>query len=78
MERHCLARVSDVRIAQQIGILLILPFGGIYVAGELGLIQLGSTITLLITAGVILAVDLLLLYVAKATFQREEILTKWK
>ncbi|MGD0645428.1 MAG: hypothetical protein ABSA75_11035, partial [Candidatus Bathyarchaeia archaeon] len=72
------ARVSDVRIAQQIGILLILPFGGIYVAGELNLIQLGSTITLLVTAGVILVVDLLLLYVAKATFQREEILTKWK
>ena len=72
------SRVSDVRVAQQVGILLILPFGGIYVAGELGLIQLGNIITLLITAGVILAVDLLLLYVAKATFQREEILTKWK
>jgi len=72
------ARVSDVRIAQQIGILLILPFGGIYVAGELNLIQLGSTITLLIIAGILLVVDVLLLYVAKATFQREEILTKWK
>ncbi len=72
------ARVSDVRIAQQIGILLILPFGAIYVAGELNLIQLSSTITLLIIAGILLLVDLLLLYVAKATFQREEILTKWK
>jgi ABC-2 type transport system permease protein len=72
------ARVSDVRVAQQIGILLILPFGGIYVAGELGLIPLGSTSDLLIIAGILLLVDMLLLYVAKATFQREEILTKWK
>jgi ABC-type Na+ efflux pump permease subunit len=72
------ARVSDVRIAQQIGILLILPFGAMYVAGELNLLQLGSTITLLIIAAILFIVDLLLLYVAKATFQREEILTKWK
>ncbi|MGD0477715.1 MAG: ABC transporter permease subunit [Nitrososphaerales archaeon] len=72
------ARVSDVRIAQQIGILLILPFAGIYVSGELKLIQLGDISNLLIISGVLLAIDVLLLYVAKATFQREEILTKWK
>lgn len=72
------ARVSDVRIAQQIGMLLIIPFAGIYVAGELSLIQLGDISNLLIISGVLLAVDVLLLYVAKATFQREEILTKWK
>jgi len=72
------ARVSDVRVAQQIGILLVLPFGVIYVAGELDLIPLGSTSNLLIIAGILLVVDLLLLYVAKATFRREEILTKWK
>jgi ABC-2 type transport system permease protein len=72
------ARVSDVRVAQQIGVLLILPFAGIYVAGELNLIELGVTSNLLIIAGVLSVVDLLLLYVAKATFRREEILTKWK
>jgi ABC-2 type transport system permease protein len=72
------ARVSDVRIAQQIGMLLIIPFAGIYVAGELSLIQLGDISNLLIVSGVLLAIDVLLLYVAKATFQREEILTKWK
>ena len=72
------ARVSDVRVAQQIGMLLILPFAGIYVSGELSLIQLGDISNLLIISGVLLAVDVLLLYVAKATFQREEILTKWK
>ena len=72
------SRVSDVRVAQQIGILLMLPFAGIYVAGELDLIPLGITSNLLLIAGILLVVDLLLLYVARATFRREEILTKWK
>jgi len=72
------ARVSDVRVAQQVGVVVILPFAGIYVAGELDLINLGTTNNLLIIAGILLAVDLLLLFVAKATFRREEILTKWK
>jgi len=72
------SRVSDVRVAQQIGILLILPFGVIYVAGEIGVIQLGVVSDLLLIAGIMLVVDTILLYVAKATFRREEILTKWK
>jgi ABC-2 type transport system permease protein len=72
------ARVSDVRVAQQIGILLILPFAGIYVGGELNLIQLGITSNPLIIVDILLVIDLLLLYVARATFRREEILTKWK
>ncbi|MHB1868614.1 MAG: ABC transporter permease subunit [Nitrososphaerales archaeon] len=72
------ARVSDVRTAQQLGILLILPFAGIYVSGELDIINLGVTNNLLIVAGILFVVDLVLLYVAKATFQREEILTSWK
>jgi ABC-2 type transport system permease protein len=72
------SRVTDVRIAQQVGVLLILPLAGIYVGGELNLIQLGDTNTLLIIAGILAAVDLLLVYVARATFRREEILTKWK
>jgi ABC-2 type transport system permease protein len=72
------SRVSDVRVAQQFGVLLMLPFGGIYVAGELDLINLGVTGNLLIIAGVMLLIDVLLLYVAKAIFRREEILTKWK
>ena len=72
------SRVSDVRVAQQIGILVMLPFAGIYVAGELNIIQLGMTSNLLIISGILLAVALLLLYVSRATFRREEILTKWK
>ena len=72
------SRVSDVRVAMQLGALAVLPFGGIYVGGELNLIPLGETSNLLIIASVLLVVDLLLLYVARATFRREEILTKWK
>jgi ABC-2 type transport system permease protein len=72
------SRVSDVRVAQQVGMLLILPFAGVYVAGEIGVVPLGSTVVLLTIAGILLVIDLLLLYVARATFRREEILTKWK
>jgi ABC-2 type transport system permease protein len=72
------ARVSDVRVAQQIGMLLVLPFAGVYIGGELGIVPLDNTNILLIIAAILLVVDLLLLYVARATFRREEILTKWK
>src|SRR5205807_5473232 len=71
-------RVSDVRVAMQLGALVVLPLGGIYVGGELNLIPLGDTSNLLIIGAILLVVDLLLLYVARATFRREEILTKWK
>ena len=70
--------VSDVRVAQQVGTLLVLPLGGIYVAGELNLVPLGDTSNLLVISSILLAVNLLLFYVAKAAFRREEILTKWK
>lgn len=72
------SRVSDVRVAMQLGALLALPFGGIYVSGELNLIPLGDTNNLLVIAGILSVIDVLLLYVARATFRREEILTKWK
>jgi ABC-type Na+ efflux pump permease subunit len=72
------SRVSDVRIAQQVGSLFLIPYGGIYVAGEFNVIQLGDTNTLLTILGAMALIVLLMLYVVQATFQREEILTKWK
>jgi ABC-type Na+ efflux pump permease subunit len=72
------SRVSDVRIAQQLGALLALPLGGIYVSGEVNLISLGDTTNLLIIAGVMAAIGVLLLPIARATFNREQILTKWR
>ncbi len=72
------SRISDVRTGQQIGVLTILPFTGLYVGGELKLIDLGSTTTFLIIISALLVVDVLLFFVSRATFRREEILTQWK
>jgi ABC-type Na+ efflux pump permease subunit len=71
------SRLNDVRTAQQVGTLLILPFIGLYFASELGFFALNDA-NLLILAGVISIIDIALFFVSKATFQREEILTKWK
>jgi len=72
------SRVTDVRTGQQLGALSIIPFAGLYLSGELNLIDLGDTSNLLIIAGALVVVDVLLFYVSRATFRREEILTKWK
>ena len=72
------SRVSDVRVAGQLGALAIIPLAGIYVAGETNLVNLGVINNLLIIAGALVAADLVLFIAARATFRREEILTKWK
>ena len=72
------SRVTDVRAGQQLGALTVVPFIGLYVAGELDLINLGDTTNLVIIAGALVVVDVLLFFVSTATFRREEILTRWK
>jgi ABC-2 type transport system permease protein len=72
------SRASDVRVAQQVGGLLMAPFVGIYVAGELNLIGLGVTNNLLYICAALAVADVILFTLARATFRREEILTKWK
>jgi ABC-2 type transport system permease protein len=71
------SRVNDVRTAQQLGTLILLPFGAIYLLSELRVVSL-STDIMLIMAAALAVLDVILLYLVKATFQREEILTKWK
>jgi ABC-2 type transport system permease protein len=71
------ARVNDVRSAQQLGSLIVIPFAIIYVLGEIGVFPL-TVPYLLILAAIILVVDIGLFYLSMATFRREEILTKWK
>jgi ABC-type Na+ efflux pump permease subunit len=71
------ARVNDVRTAQQLGGIMVLPFAGIYVASQIGLISL-ETNNLLVISAVLLFVDAILFSVSRSTFRREEILTKWK
>jgi hypothetical protein len=71
------SRVSDVRVSQQLGILTVFPMAGAYLASELGLISLVTT-TLLIISCILFMADILLLYVSRATFQRDKILTSWR
>ncbi len=71
------ARVSDIRAAQQLGALILLPLGVIYVALEIGFVSPTPT-TLAVIIVIILVIDVLLLALSRATFRREEILTKWK
>ncbi len=71
------SRVNDARTAQQLGVLVVIPFAGVYVASEMGFFQFSDT-NLLIIAGALLIVDLCLFFLSKATFQREQILTKWR
>jgi ABC-2 type transport system permease protein len=71
------SRVTDVRAAGQAGSLMFLPFIGIYLASEIGVITL-DTNTLLIIAGVIAVLDVVMFRISTSLFQREQILTKWK
>jgi hypothetical protein len=70
------ARVNDVRAAQQLGSFTILPI--IIVAIFSGLFAGATLLIPVLIAAVIGVIDVALFYVSKATFQREEILTKWK
>jgi len=71
------SRVNDARTAYQLGVLILLPFGAVYVLSEISVLTL-STSTFLIIAGVLAVIDIFVFYLARATFQRDEILTKWK
>jgi ABC-2 type transport system permease protein len=71
------SRVNDVRSAINLGALVFIPFLGIYIASEIGLLSL-VTSTLLIISAIFLAFDVILYFVSTTTFRREEILTKWK
>jgi ABC-type Na+ efflux pump permease subunit len=69
------SKVSDIRAAQQIGGIVVLPLVFMVIFGAIF-----SEVTLLavIVTGALAAADVGLFYLSKAVFQREEILTKWK
>ena len=69
--------VISARAAQQFGNLIALPFGALYVLGEIQIVTLDAP-TLLVISAILALVDFLLFFVSRATFRREEILTKWK
>ncbi|HXY74503.1 MAG TPA: hypothetical protein VEH58_04195 [Dehalococcoidales bacterium] len=71
------AKATDPRAAQLQGVLIAIPLLFVYVATEVGAIKL-SIATILIIAGIALVLDVILFFLSTRTFQREEILTKWK
>lgn len=71
------SKVNDVRTAQQIGSLVILPVVGLFVMVLAGVATLNVWLMLMF-AGVIGLADLTVLFVALKLFRREEILVKWK
>jgi hypothetical protein len=71
------ARVNDIRTANQLGLLLEIPFLGVYLMlvtniASLNIINILAIITLLfLTVAAFF-------YLNKVTFQRDKILTQWK
>ena len=71
------SRVNDIRAAQQLGTLVVLPLVFLLIfATQITILPL--TLLALIVSAVLAVADVALFYLSKATFQREEILTKWK
>jgi len=71
------SRVNDIRAAQQLGTYVVIPLILLLVfAIQLSIFPI--ILPVLAVSAVIAVVDVALFYLAKATFQREEILTKWK
>ncbi|MGB8891051.1 MAG: ABC transporter permease subunit [Methanoregula sp.] len=71
------ARINDVRTAQQLGSLIVIPFAVIYLLGEINVYPLTIPYLLIISV-IILVADVGLFSLAVSTFRRDEILTKWK
>ena len=70
------ARVSEVRTAQQLGALTAIPGVVLYIGLITGAFTLDLA-SLAVVCGVLAAVDIGLALAARATFHREEILTRW-
>ena len=71
------SRVNDIRAAQQVGGIIILPILLLTVLPSIIQILPMDTLALILSGGLAIA-DIGLFYLSKATFQREEILTRWK
>ena len=70
------SRVSEVRTAQQLGGLAAIPGTGLYIALVTGVFTL-DVASLAVICGALAVVDVSLALLARATFHREEILTRW-
>ena len=71
------ARVNDVRTANQLGLLMEIPFIGVYILLVTNIATL-NVINVLAIIAVLILTDLAFFYLNKSTFQRDKILTQWK
>ena len=71
------ARVNDVRSAQQIGALIIMPISALMVAEFAGFVDLTAG-TVIALSSALVALNAVLMGIAIRLFDRESILTRWK
>ena len=71
------SRVNDPRVAEQISMVIIIPVLAGFFGQVSGLFVLNTQI-ISIVALVMLALDVLMIYLASKVFDRESILTRWK
>jgi len=71
------SRVNDIRSAQQLASVVLVPFLLLYLLTEFSVITIDVN-TMLIIAGILALIDIFLFLISRALFRREEILTKWK
>jgi hypothetical protein len=71
------SRVNDVRASQQVGSLIVLPIVLFFIIALAGLFSLGPEVMLALS-GVVVAVDIGIVYLSLKAFRREQILIRWK
>ena len=70
-------RVNDVRVAQQIGGLVVIPVVGLGIAQVTGRVVIDNQAFLQFSA-VLITIDVAVFVLAKFAFQRENILSRWR
>jgi len=70
-------RVNDVRVAQQIGGLVVVPVVGLGIAQVTGRVVIDNA-TFIGFSTFLIALDLAVFFMAKLAFQRENILVRWR
>jgi len=70
-------RVNDVRVAQQIGGLVVVPVVGLGIAQVTGRVVLNSE-SFIQTAVILIVLDVVVFLLARLAFQRENILVRWR
>jgi hypothetical protein len=69
--------VNDVRVAQQIGGLVVVPVVGLGIAQVTGRVVLDNDAFLEMTI-ILIIIDIAVFWFARLAFQRENILVRWR